>query len=58
MRENAKMRQAIIATLLGILLIEASGAAVVSAVASDNSGTNYGFGSMHRCRKIRGFEFL
>lgn len=43
-----KMRKAIIAILLGILLIGASGAAVVSAVASDNAGANYGFGSMHR----------
>ncbi|AYK14003.1 MAG: hypothetical protein ACOX7X_02965 [Methanosarcina flavescens] len=41
------MRKAIIAILLGILLVGASGAAVVSAVTSDNAGTNYGFGS-HR----------
>jgi Peptidase propeptide and YPEB domain. len=42
------MRKPIIATFLGILLIAAFGAAVVSAVASDNAGANYGFGSMHR----------
>lgn len=42
------MRKVIIAILLGILFLGASGAAVVSAVASDNAGTNYGFGSMHR----------
>jgi hypothetical protein len=48
MREGVKMRKAIIAILLGILFIGISGAAVVSAVASDNAGTNYGFGSMHR----------
>ncbi|WP_230668831.1 MULTISPECIES: hypothetical protein [Methanosarcina] len=42
------MRKAIIAILLGILFIGVSGAAVVSAVASDNAGTNYGSGSMHR----------
>lgn len=43
-----KMRKAVIAILLGILIIGASGAAVVSATASDNAGANYGFGSMHR----------
>lgn len=42
------MKKAIIAILLGILFIGASGAMVVSAVASDNAGANYGFGSMHR----------
>ncbi len=42
------MNKAIIPILLGILLIGASGAAAVSAVASDNAGTNYGLGSMHR----------
>jgi hypothetical protein len=36
------MKKAIIAILLGILLVGASGAAVVSAVTSDNAGTNYG----------------
>lgn len=46
--EGAKMRKAITAILLGILLIGASGAAVVSAVASDNAGVNYGPGSMQR----------
>lgn len=42
------MRKAIIAILLGVLFIGVSGAAVVNEVASDNAGTNYGFGSMHR----------
>lgn len=48
MSEGVTMRKAIIAILLGILFIGVSGAAVVSAVASDNAGTNYGSGSMHR----------
>ena len=48
MRKGVKMRKAIIAILLGILFIGVSGAAVVSAVASDNAGTNYGSGLMHR----------
>jgi len=47
-REGAKMKKTIIAVLLGILLTGVFGAAVVSAVASDDAGTNYGFGSMHR----------
>ncbi|RXA19978.1 hypothetical protein EQO05_07500 [Methanosarcina sp. MSH10X1] len=42
------MRKTVIAILLGILLIGASGAAVVSAVASDNAGANYGVGPRHR----------
>jgi hypothetical protein len=46
--KGAEMKKAIIATLLGILLIGASGVAVVNAVASDNAGTNYGFGPMNR----------
>ena len=42
------MKKTIIAILLGILLIGAFGAAVVSAVASDDAGANYGFGLMNR----------
>lgn len=42
------MKNTIITVLLGILLIGVFGAAVVSAVASDAAGANYGFGSMHR----------
>ena len=43
-----KMKNAIIAILLVILFIGASGVAAVSAVASDNAGANYGLGPMHR----------
>lgn len=44
------MKKTIIAVLLGILLIGAFGAAVVSAVTSDDARANYGygFGPMHR----------
>ena len=42
------MKKSIIAILLATLLIGAFGAAVASAVASDNTGANYGSGFMHR----------
>lgn len=43
-----KMKKSIIAILLATLLIGTFGAAVVSAVASDDTGANYGPGFMHR----------
>lgn len=42
------MRKTITAVLLGILLIGTLGAAVVSAVASDDAKANNGFGQMHQ----------
>jgi len=42
------MKKGIITILLATLLIGAFGAAVVSAVASDNTGATYGPGFMHR----------
>jgi len=42
------MKKSIIAILLATLLIGTFGAAVVSAVASDDTGTTYGSGFMHR----------
>ncbi|MGA9187485.1 MAG: hypothetical protein WB014_02710 [Methanosarcina sp.] len=42
------MKKMIITFLLGILLIGTFGAAVVSAVASDNAKANYDFGSMQK----------
>lgn len=42
------MKKSIIAILLATLLIGTFGAAVVSAVASDNTRANYGPGFMHR----------
>ncbi|HIH95194.1 TPA: PepSY domain-containing protein [Methanosarcina acetivorans] len=42
------MKKGITAILLAILLIGAFGAAVVSAVASDDTGATYGPGFMHR----------
>ncbi|WP_269850202.1 hypothetical protein [Methanosarcina horonobensis] len=42
------MKKTITAILLGILLISAFGAVVVSAVASNDTGIRYGSGPMHR----------
>lgn len=42
------MKKSIAAILLATLLIGAFGAAVASAVASDDTGTTYGSGFMHR----------
>ena len=42
------MKKTITAILLGLLLIGAFGAIVVSAVAPNDTGTGYGSGSMHR----------
>lgn len=43
-----KMRKTITVILLGILIIGAFGAAVATAVASDDTGIRYGSGPMHR----------
>jgi len=46
--EGEKMKKNIIAILLVTLMIGAFGAAVASAVASDDTGIRYGSGPMHR----------